>query len=575
MSVFDFENLILSEKIFGLELVDNKAKVLELKHTRGKYKVVGFGEEMFNPSAFSSGIIVSPNEIAEAIKLARLKAKPRKVRRQYASVVLPDSKIFIRTIKFPLGMKKEDIKEAIEWKAKDLIAMPLEKVYWDWHRLKKRKGKGEVEVVISAVEKKCADSFSKTLGILNITPLYYDISGNAAARFTFQDDYKTKRALLIRIDRYSSTISLFLDGGVRYQTVLEGAEKGGGFSHLIDFTALRLGLQESKAEEVLFTPKSRKLEQEGVLKENFEKSFDTLAGEATQILDYYKQKLYSGGKKESDISEIYFYGKGANTIFLNDFFAKKFAKMKILTAKKSSFLSKLPFVNKANLSESVIILGLSLRNFGNFKQLRDINLVPDKIKKKYISASVYKNLNTYLRMVFWSVFLLGIVMFVTYLFSSFYKRNVLQELKATKNISESPANQQIAKDIDFLNKSAIQINKLFESQKDWDRFFSELSGKRVKGVTLSSIYLSEDENVWSGLLNTDANFAKPGNYYVTISGNAKNRQDLQQYVDNLENGKLFEAMRMPISNYEKRTNIEFTLFGLINKNSLSSKNETK
>lgn len=569
MKVLEYDNLILGERICGIEIVDGKVKVLELKRSRGRYSVVGFGQEEVDPNSISSGVIIDQKIVAESIRRARANAKPRRIKTKFAGVVLPDSKIFIRVVKFPAGMTKEDIREAVEWKAKDLIAMPLDKVYWDWHRLvrEEEKNGGEVEVVISAVEKKCVDSFTQTLKLLNITPLYYDVSGNSAARFLFQKEYSKKKALLVRIDRSSTTLSLFLNGGVRYQTVITDVIKG-GYSALVDFAASQFKVDKEKAERLVLYPDNLSSDQKALLTEFFEAKFDHLMNEIAQILDYYRQSIPAkgGGKKQEvgQLLEVFLYGKGARVFHLKEFFEQKSIDVKTDIKSTSSVSPLVQFISRQSLLENLVLLGLSLRNLGLFRELRDINLVPKAVKSKYIYLSVYNTLYSMLRVVFWNVFIIGVSLFALFLITIIYKANVGEELKAVENIAESQANKKLREDITYINKTAQKLDLLLSSQLDWERLFVELSIKRGGGISYKNILITEDPEAWEAMAGGKKVVRKEGSNYVVLNGVAETRDDLQRYVLSLEGSKFFEDIRVPIKSYEESVNIDFTVYCLLN-----------
>lgn len=566
MKIIDYDNLILSENIFGLEIVNNTIKVLELKRSRGRYSVVGFGQQNIDPKCFSDGVILNKEAVADAIRLARVEAKPRRIRTKYASVALPESKIFVRVIKFPAGMTKEEIREAVEWKAKDFIAMPLDKVYWDWHRLTPEDGKdgGEVEVVVSAVEKECADSLTETLKLLNITPLYYDIAGNAAARFLFQKEYSEKKALLVRIDKNSTTLSLFLNGGVRYQTIIKDVIKG-GYGVLVDYVASQLKIDAEKAEKLILSPENLDNQQKSLLVEFFGAKFDHLMVEIRQITDFYKQSLLGNTDKEltKEPFEIYLYGKGARVFHLAEHFEKQSLKVSTDVKASTPVSPIVQFISRQSLLENLVLLGLSLRNLGLFRELRDINLVPKIIKIKYLQVSIYNNVYASLRIVFWNTFVIVVVLAFVNMIAVIYKANIERDLKAVENVAESPANKEIQSEIVYLNQTAGQMSRLFETQLDWDKFFQEVSNLRGNGITYTDLLVSEDQEVWKALSGEKKSVVKAGHDYVVISGIAQTRDDLQRFVEDIRESEIFKDIKMPISNFETSVNIEFVIYGLV------------
>ena len=528
MKILDYENLILGEKIFGLEIVDNFVKVLELKRSTGKYSVVGFGEATVEPNSITNGVIVNKEGVASAIKSARDNARPRKIRTRYVSVVLPDSKIFVRVIRFPEEMSKEEVHEAVEWKAKDLIAMPLEKVYWDWHRLPVSKDQREIEVLISAVERECVDSYTQTLKLLELTPLYYDISGNSVARFLFQKEYKGKKSLLVRIDRNSTTLSLFLKGGVRYLTVSKNPVKA-GYGALVDLAASKLNIDPKKAEKLILYPDNLNSIQKEILQEQFDVYFSGWLKEIEQIVEYYSQTLYDSKSETngniSDLEGIYLYGKGAKIFHLNECF-KNQALNVITELKSDSAISPIiQFISRQSLHENLVILGLSLRNLGLFKDLRDINLVPKGIKIRYLQRTIYNSLYSSLRLIFWSIYIIGTVIVATFLMTLIYKQNLKKELVSVENITDSRANKELVKNINYANQVSEQLDSKFLEGSNWDIFFENISFLRSSGISFSNVLVTEDTNAWRAISGDSKVVKKVGFMYVVISGTAQTRED--------------------------------------------------
>ena len=640
MKIFEYDNLILNEKISGLEITDNVIKILEVKKVRGKYNVVGFAEQEIDPASISDGIIINKELISETISNLRDHARPRRIRGRYVSIVLPDSRVFVRVVKFPAGMNKDEIREAIEWKSKDLIAMPLENVYWDWHRLHPEREGSEIEVGLSAVDKQCADSYIQTLKLAGLTPLYYDISGNAAARFLFQNDYKQTKALLVRIDRTATTLSLFLEGGVRYQTVIKDIVRG-GFKSLIDYASAKLGIDKEETERVILLPENLNNDQRAILKGVFTVSYEGLYKEIEQIFEFYSQSFnhinVSNTKKElknetqiqkkeieatnstqdntnkkpvqqikkelpneikkevdgtgissnqsrdsvnyedfdktldgkgNNFDGVFIYGKGSKLYYLEEFFENKSINVKTKPLEQSAISPMLPFISRQSLPENLVLLGLSMRNLGLFRNLTDINLVPDTIKNSYLKISIYSSLYTYLKVIFWNVFIIGIILTSSFIISSIYKYNAENELKSIENIAESPANKEFQNDISYVNKTAGQINVLLDTQLDWDNFFNELSEKRGSGIVFENVLVSEDSEVWKAVSKEKKVVKEVGQIYLVLSGIAADRAELLRFVQDIESSNFLEDARMPISNYETNENIEFTIYCLVDTNKL-------
>jgi hypothetical protein len=406
---------------------------------------------------------------------------------------------------------------------------------------------------------------------LDITPVYYDISGNAAARFLFQNEYMQKKALLVRIDRDTTTLSLFLNGGVRYQTIIKDYIKG-GYGALVDVASSKLGIDPSQVEKLVLSPKNLNNEQKSLLQETYTIKYDSLQNEIDQILDYYNQKLYevedSSKEKRRKLDGIFLYGKGA-TIFEAENLSEGVQITLAQTPTETSAISPiLQFISRQHLFENLVILGLSLRNLGLFKELRDINLVARSIKEKYLQVTIYSNLYMYLRIIFWNTFIITLTLTVSFLIALIYKFNVENDLRAVENLAESEAIQQLQEDISYVNGTLVQIETLINSQLDWDEFFKEVSNNRGKGISYINLLISEDPSALKAVSGQEKIVKREGYLYLVINGIAGSREDLQQYIQSMEDSDLFEETRMPISNYEQSIDIDFTIYCIVNTNNL-------
>ena len=134
-----------------------------------------------------------------------------------------------------------------------------------------------------------------------------------------------------------------------------------------------------------------------------------------KTLDYYFKTFEKNNDENGkEVIDIFTYGKGAlsfqskNLKEDNPFTVKPFK----LSAEKPS--STLTILRRHDVSKNIVLFGLSLRNLGQFKKMRDINLIPDKLQKKYIQKSVYKSLLRYLRILLWSVLSLAVLLSLIY-----------------------------------------------------------------------------------------------------------------------------------------------------------------
>jgi hypothetical protein len=363
---------------------------------------------------------------------------------------------------------------------------------------------------------------------------------------------------------------LFLNGGVRYQTQIRDLVKG-GFNSLIDLTASKLKVEKDAAEQLILSPDKLNAEQKILLQGSFEVNYESLYQEIRNILDYYSQNLNKTGEtqsKEESFSGIYLYGQGAKLFHLKTFLEKKEVEIKDRSVSKSDVSPMFPFISRESLPENLVILGLSLRNLGSFRELRDINLVPEKIQSKYLQVSIYSSLYAYLKIIFWSVYIVGIILIFAYVLTLFYHDNVKEELKSIENVAESPANTELRRDISTINETAQKIELLTATQLDWDMLFGEFSKAKPAGIRINNMLVSEDPEAWKTIAGEGRVLTREGFIYMVVNGTADTRESLKLYVDNLDDSEIFSDVKMPISSFESNKNLEFSVYCLIDTSKL-------
>src|SRR6476469_10782517 len=87
--------------IFGFDLGTRTAKLVQLKPMSHGYQVLGYGYANFPPEAVVEGIIVDPEEVANALKPLMKQMSYGKITASRVAASLPVSKVFTRTLELP------------------------------------------------------------------------------------------------------------------------------------------------------------------------------------------------------------------------------------------------------------------------------------------------------------------------------------------------------------------------------------------------------------------------------------------------------------------------------------------
>ena len=158
--------LIYHQKpIFGFDLGTRTAKLVQLKPGRKGFDVLGYGYANFPGEAVVEGIIVDPEEIANALKPLLTQMSYGKITASRVAVSLPVSKVFTRTLQLP-PMEDSDLAEAVRLEAEQYIPVPLSDLYIDYEIIESDKEK--IDVLMVASPRAIVDSFMKLFEIMNL-----------------------------------------------------------------------------------------------------------------------------------------------------------------------------------------------------------------------------------------------------------------------------------------------------------------------------------------------------------------------------------------------------------------------
>jgi Tfp pilus assembly protein PilN len=174
-----------------------------------------------------------------------------------------------------------------------------------------------------------------------------------------------------------------------------------------------------------------------------------------------------------------------------------------------------------------------------------INLIPIKEKEDLRNDFYFRFLTMVFSMLCFSVFVLLVVILPSYLISLESRISNGQALEKQKNEIMPEIDQQALVSIKDLND---KLNLLEEARNNKyvfsEKVINEIILKKVPGIKINKFFYQND--------------SLEGRK-VNITGIAENREQLLLFRMTLENDKFFEKVDLPISNFVKGNNIEFSL----------------
>ncbi len=191
------------QPIFGFDLGTRTAKVIQLKPAGKQMEVVGYGSTTFPGEAIVEGIIVDPEEIAEALKPMMKRMPFGKVTATRVAASLPVAKVFTRVLELP-PMNPADLGQAVRLEAEQYIPVPLPDLNIDYEVIEENKEKQEVLMV--AAPRAIVDSYLKLFDLMGLEAGLIDSSLAAATRAIVASTPLSKPTLVADIG--SSSIDL-------------------------------------------------------------------------------------------------------------------------------------------------------------------------------------------------------------------------------------------------------------------------------------------------------------------------------------------------------------------------------
>ena len=301
------------EPLFGLDIGHASLKAMQMEATAGKQaKVIGYGLSSFDPSAVQNGIITNPEIIANAMHQLFEKNLVGVISSQRVACSLPTAHTFSRPMTIP-AMTRKEIIEAINLEAEQYIPIPLTSLYLDYEILSQDEQNSEVLLV--AASKNIVDSYFKVLEMLNLQPVAFEPSINAASRLLqMQGVLKSEPTIIIDIGSVTTDIAVF------DKTLLVASTVNTGSDNITDLISKVMHLTPKQANDlkneygIAFSDRQQRIV------DSIKPVLENLVREIQKSIRYYAERAAKSGGK---ISQIVTVGGGAVMPGLNQYLAKE------------------------------------------------------------------------------------------------------------------------------------------------------------------------------------------------------------------------------------------------------------
>jgi Tfp pilus assembly protein PilN len=163
-----------------------------------------------------------------------------------------------------------------------------------------------------------------------------------------------------------------------------------------------------------------------------------------------------------------------------------------------------------------------------------LNLIPPIKKQELRLTQVYKIIkNLIILILFLTIFVAIILLLIKMALENNFNKVVEGSTLTTKyaNIFN--------KDVKEFNQYLTAVDKIQKDYISWRQFLIDFTKLTPQNINIYGINLNDDK--------------------ILITGQAKNRDDLLLFKNNLENSNLFSGVSIPLENLLKKDNVDFNI----------------
>ncbi|HSX15950.1 MAG TPA: type IV pilus assembly protein PilM [Candidatus Saccharimonadales bacterium] len=214
--------LLFEDKpLFGLDIGHGKVRVLQLTPTKGRPRLIGYGEVTFEPGAVKDGVIIQHEVVAQAVLDMFQNHLVGDITTNRVAMAAPIAHAFTRSMEVP-PLNAKELAEAVQNEAQQYIPASLEDLYLDYASTTVDGQKSNVFIV--AMPKRIIHSYQQLASLLGLETVALQTSSGAGAHLFALDSQSDIPSLLIDFGSNSADITVFDHGPVVSGTVACGSE---------------------------------------------------------------------------------------------------------------------------------------------------------------------------------------------------------------------------------------------------------------------------------------------------------------------------------------------------------------
>lgn len=514
---------------FGLHITDTLIKLVELVPSAPSYAPIAYGEITLPSGIVTEGVINDNERLAGYINQLKQRLSWGKITSDFVVCSIPESRVFLKVITVPHFPKKQ-LDEAIAWEARSLIPLPVEQAYFQTQVIFSREK--DVDVLVSATERKLVDSYLVTLTQAKLTPIAFDLECVAAARAI--DDTRVARSTILQIHAgiKTTTLSVFRQGKLFFSNSIPY-----GIYHLTEELSKELVLPYDKAVE--------ERQRTGISRIQGDLTISAIANGITSTITFFNGQTKDPQEK---ISELLVTGSFAHLSGFVDKLKNHIQNYTLTIAKPRLQIGR--ELEGVGCNALATCIGLALRGVYPAQYEDDTNFLPESYIKAIETREIQKKSTRLMAIFAYITFLVGLILG----FSYFTLINEVKNLKSDNGLeAQVNATHPAKKLYSWIEEKNSLVSILGEVEKEripYHLLFRKINQSVPKNVRLVRLEITQSTQ------------------NIEIKGVGQSRQSILAFAKKLSEDKAFKEVSLALSSFDEEIEGSFSLTSLFDKSQL-------
>ena len=272
----------------GIDFGTHSVKAVELANIESTPRLINFGSQVTPQGVINSEDKRDQKKLADVVKKLY---RDSKIKNKQIVVALPEFSVFTRFLEFP-GVKKEELKDAVFYEAKQYIPVPIEEVRMSYVPIGFNESKNAPRVLLVAAPLKVIETYINVTEMAGLEVVAIETESVALGRAMYRATNQ-KQIVMLDFGANSTDMSIMMDGYLVFsQSISIGSDS------LTQAIVNKFNFEYNQAEEYKRNYGVTLNVLEGKIYEVLSPIMESIMLEVSRGIEFYKNKTLSPAPTE-------------------------------------------------------------------------------------------------------------------------------------------------------------------------------------------------------------------------------------------------------------------------------------